>query len=166
MDNIKQKDINALKKQMFFMGDIGEYAKALEILAEIINLGCRDADIIYAGAKNYFLLGDFERAGKWVDMALEFAPDHVEARLLLAKLLLMKNRLPEALALYDFVAKHLSDRLTAENRDEMKDILMFYATHQKYLVAFYPNVVDFLVREFNRDNLLNAFSWPSEGITV
>lgn len=160
MKDPRAERIERLKERMRFFEEKKEYGEAINTLAELIKLGCRDADVIFAGARDYFFVGDFERAAKWVNMTLDFAPAHIGARLLLARLFLVKDKLEEALAVYDFVAKHFRERLSDDERDEMQDVLMFYARYRTHLVAFYPNIVKFLVEEYNMKKLLSVVKWP------
>ena len=156
---------DALKRRMKYLEDINEPAKALEVLSELINMGCRDAEVMFSGAKNYFQLGDFERSVKWINLTLDFDPGHIGARLLLARHFILNNRVPEALNLYDYIVEKYRDKLTQDDRDEMEDILMYYAEQNKYLVAFYPNVVTFLVEEYNMKQLLSVVDWHKGSAT-
>ena len=158
--------IAALKRRMKFLEECGENAAALAVLAEIADMGCRDLEMIRAGMDNYFAVGDLERAAKWADMMLTADPANVKARLIIAKLCLMENRMQDAVAVYDFIAKNLFDIMTVEERDEMLDVLLECAKRDKYTVAFYPHAVEFAVREYNRTELLSVVKWLDENRRV
>ncbi len=151
--------IAALKRRLHFLEECGEHTAALDILAELVDMGCRDLEIIRAGLNNYFAVGDLERAAKWADVMLTVVPDDVGARLVIAKLCLVNNRMWDALAVFDFIALNLYDKMTISQRDEMTDILLECAKQDKYTVAFYPNAVDFVVREYRRTELLSVIRW-------
>ena len=155
----KGEQIAALKRRLHFLEECGENAAALTVLAQLVDMGCRDLEIIRAGLNNYFAVGDFERTAKWAETLLTVAPDDVGARLVIAKLCLINNRLCDALAVFDFIALNLYHKMTVAERDEMTDILLECAKQDKYTVAFYPNAVDFVVREYRRTELLSVVTW-------
>ena len=111
-----------------------ENGDALETLAELMKLGCRDEEIIYAIAWNYFQVGDYERAARWSQNTLQVNGGHIEARILLGRLCLLEDRIDDALAVYEFIFTHYGKSLTEEQTAEL----------QKLLKSDYPHVRDFL----------------------
>ena len=72
----------------------------------------------------------------------------------------MRDKFQEALAIYDFVAENLLHDMTLDERAEMEKILFELVKYNKYLVAFYPNNVDFLVNEYRLQQLLKVVNHP------
>ena len=140
---------------MIFLENHGEFVEALNVLTQLLQLGCKDVDLYLAGARNYFKMQDYDRAARWISLTLDFDPQNVPARLLLADVLLARNRMEEALSVYDFVAKNLLRNMTVEERAAMEESLYKCVQHNKYLVAYYPNNVDFLVNEDRLHKLIN-----------
>lgn len=122
-----------------------ENGDALETLAELMKLGCRDEEIIYAIAWNYFQAGDYERAAKWSQNTLQVNGGHIEARILLGRLCLLEDRIDDALAIYEFIFTHYGKSLTEEQTAELQKLLKYYGEYEAELVkSDYPHVRDFL----------------------
>ena len=89
--------------------------------------------------------GDYERAAQWVDNTLRLAPAHVRARILLARLCLLEERTTDALAIFEFVLKNYEAALSAEEREELSEVLDYYGTtKEEELRANYPAIARFL----------------------
>ena len=81
-----QQQMEPLKKKMQEQMAAEEYAPAIETMAELAKLQCMDPEVMYRGAYAYFMLGDYDRAANWINNTLTYAPQHVPARILLARL--------------------------------------------------------------------------------
>lgn len=122
-----------------------ENGDALETLAELLKLGCRDVEVIYAIAWNYFQVGDYERAARWSQNTLQVNGGHIEARILLGRLCLLEDRIDDALAIYEFIFTHYGKSLTEEQTAELQKLLKYYGEYESELVkSDYPHVRDFL----------------------
>ena len=122
-----------------------ENADALETLAELMKLGCRDVEVVYAIAWNYFQVGDYERAARWSQNTLQVEGGHIEARILLGRLCLLEDRIDDALAIYEFIFTHYGKSLTEEQISELKKLLKYYGEYEAELVkSDYPHVRAFL----------------------
>lgn len=146
---LKETDTNQkieqLKKQMRALENEAKYERAIEILAELIDLKCYEPDVIFAGARDYFMIGDYARAAKWVDNTLHFAPQHIDARILLTRLCLLEDRVDDSLAIFAFIFKNYADRLSDAQKGEAEEILAYYGKHMpEKLRESYPEVYDFL----------------------
>lgn len=124
--------------------DKDDYAAALNQLAVMVENNLYDADVLYAGAYCYFMLCDYERAAGWLDNTLSVDNGHVKARLLLARLCLLEDRAETGLTIYDFVLKNYGNVLTVEQKDEIKDVLDYYAHHEQEMLANFHNLQQFL----------------------
>ena len=95
---------NSIKEEQFIQEyQEGRYEKALESLAQLIEGQDIKPNLLYYGACCYYGLADYERAAKWVTNTLNYAPGHIDARLLLAKICIVQQHFDDAVALLDFV---------------------------------------------------------------
>lgn len=121
------------------------YGEALDVLAEMIQHQAYDAEDMYRGAYCYFMTGDYRRAAQWLTNTLSFAPAHVEARLLLARICILEDRADDGMAIYDFLLEHYPQALQPEQREDMQDILEYYVEEDKERVAQrFPYVAAFM----------------------
>ena len=128
-----------------------DYGGALETLAASISAEVYDAGCMYEGACAYFMLGDYTRAAQWVQNTLQYAPDHAAARLLLARICILEDRVEDGLAIFEFVLTHEAAQLTQQQREDMEDILAYYGKSEASLVRKYPHVAAFLHVEAEED---------------
>lgn len=140
VENQQVKELKALLRQQ--MQNM-QYADALSTLAELIEKQCCEPEVIYQGAQAYFLIGDYERAAAWVENTLHFAPQHIGARLLLAKICLLEERIDDAMALYTFVLQNYPQGLTEAQREDIKEGADYtWRTDREWLVENYPLVAN------------------------
>lgn len=128
-----------------------DYGGALETLAASISAEVYDAGCMYEGACAYFMLGDYTRAAQWVQNTLQYAPDHAAARLLLARICILEDRVEDGLAIFEFVLAHEAAQITQQQREDMEDILAYYGRSEASLVRKYPHVAAFLHVEAEED---------------
>ena len=98
----------------------GQYAKALEVLAEIVKQKEVKPEFLYDGAYAYFMLGDYDRAAEWVTNTLTYAGMSVKARILLARICLVKGRTDDAMALLEFLLTKESAYLAEADKNEIR----------------------------------------------
>ncbi|WP_026766470.1 CDC27 family protein [Selenomonas ruminantium] len=140
---LENQQIQELKAQLTQQMDDMQYADALSTLAELIEKQCYDPEVIFQGAQAYFLIGDYERGIAWIDNTLHFAPEHIGARLLLAKICLLEERIDDAMALYTFVLQNYPQRLTDAEREDIKEGADYtWRTDREWLVENYPLVAE------------------------
>lgn len=141
----KQGEASDMKRELAGQMEDEEYGEALGTVAAMIEKGIEDADAFYDAAYSYFMSGDYERAAQWVDNTLRLAPAHVRARILLARLCLLEERTTDALAIFEFVLKNYEAALSAEEREELSEVLDYYGTtKEEELRANYPAIARFL----------------------
>ncbi len=137
------QQIAALKDKLNQQIEDMSYADALDTLAELIGKKCYEPDVLYQGAQTYFQMGDYERAASWVNNTLHYAPQHLEARLLLAKICVLEDRLDDAMALYSFVLQNYQTVLTDEHYEEIKEGTDYtWRTDRAWLLRNYPLVAN------------------------
>lgn len=118
-----------LRKELYTLLEQEEYACFLEKLATVIesdNLEI-DADLIYEGAFAYFMLGDYSRATKWVDDALQIDGANLKARILLGRICILEERAEDALSIFEFVLENDNGQLTEDEREDIATIASYYA---------------------------------------
>ncbi len=99
-----------------------QYARALEMLAEIVRQKEVKPEFLYDGAYAYFMLGDYDRAADWVTNTLTYAGMSVKARLLLARICLAKGRTDDAMKLLEFLLTKEAAQLDAAKKNEIRMI--------------------------------------------
>ena len=137
----ESKELAVLKLKLTSQIDDMSYAEALETLAKLIEKKCYDPEVLYQGAQAYFYLGDYERAASWVNNTLHYAPQHVEARLLLAKICLLEDRSEDAMELYTFVLRNNGESLSKGDLEQIKEGVDYtWRTDRQWLEDKYPLV--------------------------
>ena len=109
-----QQASQELHKTLDALYEKGEYADVINTLAEIVQAKQQTAEDLYKGAYSYFMIGDYTRAAGLVTTVLNAAPDHVAARILLARVCILEDRIDDGLAIFDFIFEHYENRLTEE----------------------------------------------------
>lgn len=133
-----------LKKQMA----AGQYAEAIETLAELVKGNDIKPEFMYDAAYAYFMVGDYERAGQWINNTLTYEPGNISVRILLARLLILQEREDDGLAIFDFVLDKGLASLTEEQKDEIEEIVEFYGRSEREKVRRnYPHIAAFLKLE-------------------
>ena len=133
-----------LKKQMA----AGQYAEAIETLAELVKGNDIKPEFMYDAAYAYFMVGDYERAGQWINNTLTYEPGNIPVRILLARLLILQEREDDGLAIFDFVLDKGLAALTEEQKDEIEEIVEFYGRSEREKVQRnYPHIAAFLKLE-------------------
>ncbi len=145
--------ISYAKKELLQKIKDEKWDEALAKLAELIEKGCREPELFFMGAKAYYMKGDMERAAAWVDNTLRFMPEHIDARLLLAKLCLLEDRLDDAMSIYAFLLGEFTHQLTEQHKKEIcNGIDGAFITDDNWLENEYPQVYNFYIRrEENKD---------------
>ena len=133
-----------LKKQMV----AGQYAEAIETLAELVKGNDIKPEFMYDAAYAYFMVGDYERAGQWINNTLTYEPGNIPVRILLARLLILQEREDDGLAIFDFLLDKGLASLTEEQKDEIEEIVEFYGRSEREKVQRnYPHIAAFLKLE-------------------
>lgn len=122
------------------------YEKVLEKLAQLIQSGDIKPDLLYKGAYSYFMLGDYERAAEWVSNTLNYAPLHIDARILLARICFRQDRPADGLALYEFLLEHVRGTMTAEQEKQIEDSSEYYVRRDRDQIRQkFPQLAEFLM---------------------
>ncbi len=122
-----------------------DYARVLDLLAELITAKDIKPELMYKGAYSYFMLGDYERAAQWITNTLNYAPNDVDTRILLARLCFIQNRHDDGLAIYDFLIEHYHATMSQEQKGQIIDSSEYYVRREaEKLRMSFPHLADFL----------------------
>ena len=123
----------------------GTYPEALETLAKMAEKKAVTPQAMYAGAYAYFMLGDYERAAVWIDNTLQFDPAHVAARILLARLCILQEKVDEGLSIFNLLADKFLSAMNEEEKEEMESLAGFYWRNEPDRISEkYPQLAEFL----------------------
>ena len=143
--NAKTASVDETKRKLVVQMADEEYGEALGTVAAMIEQGIEDADAFYDASYAYFMSGDYERATQWVDNTLRLAPEHLGARILLARICFLEERTSDGLAIAEFVLKNYAASLSAEDKEEIAEVLDYYGTTKEDEIrAGYPAIARFL----------------------
>ncbi len=123
----------------------GTYPEALETLAKLAEKKAVSPKAMYAGSYAYFMLGDYERAAIWIDNTLQFDPGHVAARILLARLCILQEKVDEGLSIFNLLADKFLSAMSEEEQDEIESLAGFYGRNEPDRISEkYPALAKFL----------------------
>ena len=143
--NAKTTSVDEVKRKLVVQMADEEYGEALGTVAAMIEQGIEDPDAFYDASYAYFMSGDYERATQWVDNTLRLAPQHLGARILLARICFLEERTSDGLAIAEFVLKNYAAALSAEDKKELAEVLDYYGTTKEDEIrAGYPAIARFL----------------------
>lgn len=136
-----RQDAVLLRRQFNTCFEQGDYADVINMLAKIVESGQQTPEDLYRGAFSYFMVGDYARAAGMISTVLSLAPENVDARILLARLCLLEDRAEDALAIFDFLFEHVASGFTAEQRDQLEDLLAYYLENErKQICRDFPHI--------------------------
>ena len=117
----------------------------MDIMAELASKKLMDPEIMYMGAYCYMMTGDNERAVKWISNILSYEPNHVKARILLARICIMEDRTDEALQIFAMVITNLQNKMDEEDKQELEEMLDYYRySEPDMLIEKYPVIAEFV----------------------
>jgi len=138
-------NVDMLKDKLKKHIEYDEYSEALNTVAELVKAGCQDGEVMYWAAYSYFMCGDYDRCASWLDNTLEFAPDHVAARILLARLCILEDKIDSGLAIFDFILENYEQKLSEDQNDEVSEILDYYGrSYRDKIKEEFPYIAAFL----------------------
>ena len=137
-----------------------KYDKILDLLAKMIQAKCYDADTMYAGAFSYFMLGDYKRASAWVNNTLTYDAKNVNARVLLARLCFLENRVTDGLAICNFIMQYYSNNLNDEQQHDLEDLVSMYIDDDGVDKTIYPYLLNMLNDDATVDTTEEAAASP------
>lgn len=144
MDTKKNAQIFVLKDKMQSLLVGKKYVEAMDVMAEIAQMGSMDAEVMCWGAQCYYATGDYERATKWVNNTLSADNGNMQARVILGQLCARDNRQADALKIYEFVLANGADKLTDTDKEILEESLYMYKYSYQAEIEDYPHIQAFL----------------------
>lgn len=140
-----QAEVKTTEQKLFRQIEEEAYSEALDTLVELVQKKSVSPQAMYAGAYAYFMMGDYDRAANWIDNTLRYAPNHVAARILLARLCILQEKADAGLAIFDLLTDKFLPALKEEERDEIESLAGFYGRNEPDKVnREYPHLAAFL----------------------
>ena len=141
----RQAEAQEIEATLLRQIEEGAYSEALETLAKLAEKKAVTPQAMCAGAYAYFMLGDYERAAIWIDNTLQFDSSHVAARILLARLCILQEKVEEGLSIFNLLADKFLPAMSEEEQDEMESLAGFYGRNEpKQMMEKYPALAKFL----------------------
>lgn len=135
----------ARREEVTRLIDEGRYADAVDLIAELVSDKVVDADLCCQLATCYFMTGDFDRAGKWIENTFFYSPGHLGSRMLLGRLCLMENKIEDAFKIFEYILQHYSGVLTEDDRITIEDSLFaYYRLEEDNIRKNYPLLAKFM----------------------
>lgn len=149
--NEKEQRIEAVLSMSDKLIEEEKYADAINELSQLVKEKCMNPRFMYNCAFCYFMLGDYERAGQWIENTLNVKSDSVKARILLGRLCLLQDRLNDALALFEYVIDNLAAKIDADDKEDLEAVLEYYGSVEKELICSeFPGIAKMLGLEAER----------------
>ena len=163
-----QAEVKETEQKLFRQIEEESYAQALDTLVDLVQKKSVSPQAMYAGAYAYFMMGDYDRSAKWIDNTLRYAPNHVAARILLARLCILQEKVDAGLAIFDLLTDKFLAGLSDDERDEIETIAGFYGRNEAEKVKReYPHLAAFLhVGEDDEDVGTADMAEPVQGLKL
>lgn len=136
-----------LKHDMQQFMEAEDYTAAMDIMAEMAANKQMDGEIMYWGAQCYFFTGDFERAEKWVNNALNNGYNSVGLKMLLATLCMTEERSEEAFKLCEAVLMEGIEGMSKQDQEIFGNFMDNISYGYDELVSEYPKISEYLQKK-------------------
>lgn len=146
-NNQARQVLAGLKHDMQQMMAAEDYTAAMDIMAEMAANKHMDGEIMYWGAQCYFFTGDFERAEKWVNNALNNGYNSVGVKMLLATLCMSEERNEYAFKLCEAVLTEGIEGMSKQEQEIFDNFMDNISYGYDELVAEYPKVSAYLQKK-------------------
>lgn len=142
-----RQETKEMKAEVLELLNKEEYDKVLDKLAEMIQAKCYDAETMYAGAFSYFMLNDYKRASDWVNNTLAYDPQNINARILLARICFLEDRVTDGLTICNFVMQYYGKNIGNEQKTDIMDLANMYISDDGIEQKDYPSLLQLLDEE-------------------
>lgn len=134
------------KRKIHELQEKGQYNEALEEVITLLESDNYNAEILFAAADTYFMAGDYDRCAVWVNKTLDFEPANAAARILLARICMLEERIDDALNIIEFVLRTAGDKLQTVEKEQVEEILDYFRYTQdlEELAKSHPYAADFM----------------------
>ena len=154
-NNQARQVLAGLKHDMQQMMAAEDYTAAMDIMAEMAANKQMDGEIMYWGAQCYFFTGDFERAEKWVNNALNNGYNSVGVKMLLATLCMADERNEDAFKLCEAVLTEGIEGMSQQEQEIFDNFMDNISYGYDKLVSEYPKISAYLQKK-QADNEANS----------
>ena len=154
-NNQAKQVLAGLKHDMQQFMETEDYAAAMDVMAEMAANKQMDGEIMYWGAQCYFFTGDFERAEKWVNNALNNGYNSAGLTMLLATLCMADERTEEAFKLCDAVLTEGIEGMSKQDQEIFDNFMDNISYGYDELVSEYPKISEYLQKK-QADNEANS----------
>ena len=144
-----------MKHDMQQFMEAEDYTAAMDIMAEMAANKQMDGEIMYWGAQCYFFTGDFERAKKWVNNALNNGYNGRGLKMLLATLCMSEERNEDAFKLCEVVLTEGIEGMSQQEQEIFDNFMDNISYGYDELVAEYPKISEYLQKK-QADNEANS----------
>lgn len=146
-NNQAKQVLTSLKHDMQQFMEAEDYTAAMDVMAEMAVKKQMDGEIMYWGAQCYFFTGDFERAEKWVNNALNNGYNSAGLKMLLATLCMTEERNEDAFKLCDVVLTEGIEGMSQREQEIFDNFMDNISYGYDELVAQYPNISEYLQKK-------------------
>ena len=146
-NNQAKQVLAGLKHDMQQFMETEDYAAAMDVMAEMAANKQMDGEIMYWGAQCYFFTGDFERAEKWVNNALNNGYNSVGLKMLLATLCMADERNEDAFKLCEAVLTEGIEGMSQQEQEIFDNFMDNISYGYDELVSEYPKISEYLQKK-------------------
>lgn len=146
-NNQAKQVLTGLKHDMQQFMEAEDYTAAMDVMAEMAANKQMDGEIMYWGAQCYFFTGDFERAEKWVNNALNNGYNSGGLKMLLATLCMTEERNEDAFKLCEVVLTEGIEGMSQQEQEIFDNFMDNISYGYDELVAQYPNISEYLQKK-------------------
>lgn len=154
-NNQAKQVLNGLKHDMQQFMEAEDYTAAMDVMAEMAAHKQMDGEIMYWGAQCYFFTGDFERAEKWVNNALNNGYNNRGLKMLLATLCMSEERNEDAFKLCEVVLTEGIEGMSKQDQEIFDNFMDNISYGYDRLVSEYPKISAYLQKR-QADNEVNS----------
>jgi len=154
-NNQAKQVLTGLKHDMQQFMEAEDYTAAMDVMAEMASNKQMDGEIMYWGAQCYFFTGDFERAEKWVNNALNNGYNSVGLKMLLATLCMTEERNEDAFKLCEAVLTEGIEGMSKQDQEIFDNFMDNISYGYDELVSEYLKISEYLQKK-QADNEANS----------
>ena len=146
-NNQAKQVLTSLKHDMQQFMEAEDYTAAMDVMAEMAANKQMDGEIMYWGAQCYFFTGDFERAEKWVNNALNNGYNSVGVKMLLATLCMTEERNEDAFKLCEVVLTEGIEGMSKQDQEIFDNFMNNISYGYDELVSEHPKISAYLQKK-------------------
>ena len=146
-NNQAKQVLTGLKHDMQQFMEAEDYTAAMDVMAEMAANKQMDGEIMYWGAQCYFFTGDFERAEKWVNNALNNGYNSAGLKMLLATLCMSEERNEDGIKLCEAVLTEGIEGMSKQEQEIFDNFMDNISYGYDELVSEYPKISEYLQKK-------------------